>query len=276
VSHDVSQESRSAPDGRNVGTRADVTTDKATLALNHRFNRLTLQLRGSYTDLTYGDSSSLGITTNNSTRDYATTEEAVRATWEFKPTLSTFTEVAVNQRDYATRDASGLDRSSTGERYRVGLSFGNTGEILRGEASIGYSIQRPSSRILPEVSGLIVDANMTWRVDALTAVNFNARSDVVESLTVGVGGVRTQAFGVDVRHAFQRYLIGTAGVTVTNSEYVGTTTNEDELRATLGVEYFLNREAVLFSRYAHTTFTSTTPATSYDADEIRVGFRIRQ
>lgn len=276
VSRDVSQESRSVLEARNVGTRADVVTDTATLALNHRFNRLALQLRGSVTDRAYGDSTSAGATIANDTRDYTTYEQAVRASWEFKPTLAAFTEVAINQRDYKGLDAGGLDRSSTGERFRAGLSFGNTGEFLRGEVGAGWGAQHPANSSLPDVSGVIVDANLTYRANALTSVAFAARSDFGETTTAGVGGVRSQFVGVEVRHAFRRDLIGTAGLGYTVSNYAGSTLSEDELRATLGLEYFLNRETVLFSRYVHTAFTSNAANASYDADEVRVGVRIRR
>jgi hypothetical protein len=276
LSRDVTQESRSAPDGRAAGTRADVTADKATLALTHRFNRLSVQLRGSVTEQAFGDTVNAGVTTTNSSRDYTTYEQAVRASWEFKPTLSGFSEVALNQRDYSQLDAGGINRSSTGERYRVGLSFGTNSEILRGEASIGYGVQHPSNASLPDVSGVIVDANLTWRVNALTSLLFNARSDVAESTAVGVGGVRSQAVGVEARHAFHTYLIGTAGLGYTMSDYVGSSLKEDEIRATLGAEYFLNRETVLFGRYTHTSFQSNALAADYDTDEFRVGVRIRR
>lgn len=276
LSHDVSQESRTTLEGRAAGQRADVTTDKATLAFNQRFNRLSLQLRGALTDIAYGDSSTLGVTTNNSTRDYTTYEQAVRASWEFKPTFSGFTEVALNQRDYQRLDPTGLDRSSNGERIRAGVSFGNTGEFLRGEISTGWGNQRPVSANLSDVSGVIVDANLTWRPSALTAVSVNARSDFAETTESGVGAVRVRAAGLEVRHAFQRYLIATAGLGYTVSDYVGSTLSEEELRATLGLEYFLNRETVLFGRYAHTAFTSNAADASYDSDEVRLGVRIRR
>lgn len=276
VSRDVSQESRSDLAARGVGTRAEVTVDKATLAFNQRFNRLTLQLRGSVADTAYGDSSSNGVTTSNSSRDYTAYEQAARATWEFKPSLAAFTEVVINQRDYSQLDGGGIDRSSTGERYRVGLSFGNTGEILRGEISSGWGIQRPVSSSLPDVSGVIVDANLTWRASALTSLALTARSDFGETTATGVGGVRAQAVGAEVRHAFRRDVIATAGVGYTVSDYAGSTLNEQELRETLGIEYFLNRETVLFSKYAHANFNSNAANASYDSDEVRVGIRIRR
>jgi hypothetical protein len=276
VSHDVSQESRSAPDGRGVGTRADVTTDKVALALSHTFNRLTVQLRGAVTEQAFGDSTTAGVTSSNRSRDFTTYDEAVRASWAFKPTLAAFTEVALNQRDYALADGNGIDRSSTGERTRVGLSFGNTGTFLRGEAAVGYGVQRPSNSSLPDVSGVIRDANVTWRPTELTSVAFNARSDVAETTSVGVGGVRVQSVGLEARHAFTRTFIATGGLTYTTSDYIGSPLVEDEWLATLGAEYFLNRETVLFGRYAHTNFMSNAANASYDTDELRLGVRIRR
>ena len=272
----MAQESRTILEARSVGTRADVTTDTAAVALNHRFNRLSLQLRGSVTDRAYSASETGGVVTLNDSRDYTTYEQAVRASWEFKPTLAAFTEVAINQRDYGRLDASGIDRSSTGERYRAGLSFGTTGEFLRGEIGAGWGVQHPAGAGLSDVSGVIIDANVTYRPTALTALALTARSDFGETTNTGVGGVRSQFYGAEVRHGFRRDIIATAGLGYTLSDYVGSSLKEDELRATLGVEYFLNRETVLFSRYVHTAFTSDSPGASYDADEIRVGVRIRR
>jgi hypothetical protein len=158
----------------------------------------------------------------------------------------------------------------------VGLSFGTTGEIVRGEASVGYGVQRPTNTTLPDVSGVIVDANLTWRVNALTSLLVSARSDVAETTAAGVGGVRTQSVGIEARHAFHTYLIATAGLAYTLSEYVGSSLKEDEIRASLGAEYFLNRETVLFGRYTHTDFASNAVAADYATDEVRVGVRIRR
>ena len=42
VSRELTQESRSALDATTAGDRADLTVDRATVAVNHRFNRLAL------------------------------------------------------------------------------------------------------------------------------------------------------------------------------------------------------------------------------------------
>lgn len=98
-----------------------MTTDRAEAAFNHRFNRLSVQIRGSVGDFTFGDASFNSTPIINSDRNYTITEETVRATWKFKPTLSALHgKLAVNQRNYdkvALTDS--ITRSSDGERYRL-------------------------------------------------------------------------------------------------------------------------------------------------------------
>ena len=277
VSREQTLESRSALDASSAGSRTTQITERAEAALNHRFNRLSLQFRGSVIDTAFGDSENLGVSTSNSDRDYTAYEETARASWEFKPTHSVFAEAEVNQRDYDTVARSDLiNRSSDGQRYRAGLSFGNTGQILRGEASLGYGVQTPDDKRLAEIDGLILDANATWRVSELTSVLFNASSDVSETTTTNVGGAFTRSAGVEVRHALRRYLVASAGLTYSTQDSQDGIIDENELRTTLGLEYFANRETVLFGRYGHTSFESTDGLTDYDADEIKVGVRLRR
>ena len=277
VSHEQAPESRSALDASSAGTRSTQAIDRAEAALNHRFNRLSLQFRGTVSDYAYGDTQTLGAVTSNSDRDYILTEETVRASWEFKPTLSVFTEVAVNQRDHATAAATDLiNRSSQGERYRTGVSFGNTGQIVRGELSLGYAEQSPGDSRLHAIDGLIFDANATWRPTELTSVLLNARSDVSETTTSNVGGALAQSAGIEVRHTLRRYLVASAGLTYTNQNSDDGAIDETELRSALGVEYFANSDAVLFGRYAHTNFNAVGTASDYDSDEIKFGVRLRR
>lgn len=277
ASRDVAQESRSAIDANAVGERATVTRDAVGASLQHRFNRLSLQFRGSITDNAYSDVDVGGVLQSNEDRNYTAYEQAVRATWEFKPTLSAFGEVATNQRRFeAAAISDGVLRDSDGERYRVGVSFGSTGQILRGEASLGYGRQRPLDERLDEVDGVLIDANVAWRLSELTTLLFVARSDIAETTTADSGGVFTRSAGVELRHAFRRDTIASAGITYTDQSYEGVPIQENEWRADLGVEHHLSRELAVFSRYRHTAFESTSPGASYDADEVHVGMRWRR
>lgn len=274
LGRDVAQESRSSINtAATIGRRTDVITDRGAVTFNHRFNRLAVQLRGSVTDFGFDNSD----VASESNRNYTSYEQAARATWEFKPTLFGFIEAGLNQRDYsAIASADGISRSSSGEVVRVGVSFGNTSQRLRGEASIGFVRQKPDDERLSEISGVIIDANLAYRFNALTTLLLTARSDVVETTVAGSGGALQRSVGAEVRHAFLRQLIGTAGLSYAVQTFEGVDLDERELRAGVGLEYFLSAEAQVFSTYQHTIFNSTEDGRNYDADEVRVGLRLRR
>jgi hypothetical protein len=270
--HDVSQEDRSAIDANQVGERAEVTVDRAELAFNHRFNRLSVQLRGSVSDSTYSRTDGM----SNRDRDTLETTQAVRAAWEFKPTLAVFAEQELNQREKAALPADGISRDSEGTRTRVGLDFGATGAVLRGTIGIGYGRQTPDDRRLSAVDAFLFDANLAWRPSEITSFLLTAQSDIYDTTTVESGGVVAHTVGLEARHAFRRYLIGSAGVVYTHYNYDSTPFREDQWLTFAGLEYYASPELVLFARYDHLDFNSGDLEGDYKTDEVRVGVRVRK
>ncbi len=259
-----------------TGQRANIDTQRAALTLNHTFNRLSVQIRGSLTQTDFAPvDTGNGVIASNAARDNMFREAAARATWAFKPTLQAFTEAVVNEREYKEAPADGIIRNSTGDRVRAGIAFGQTSQIVRGEVSAGYAQQRFEDSRLPAIAGGIFDANLAWRMTGLTSLLLTARSDITESTLVGSGGALSQSAGVELRHAFRRQLIGTAAALLTKTDYQGVDLHERALTSTLGLEYFFNREVTLFSRYQHVDFESTNLARNYNADEVRLGLRVR-
>ncbi len=272
VGHDKSQEDRSAIDANQVGDRANVTVDRAEVALNHRFNRLSVQLRGAVSDATYSETNGM----SNRDRDTLETTQAVRATWEFKPTLSMFAEEELNQREKRALPADGISRDSKGSRTRVGLDFGATGAVLRGTISVGYGEQTPDDSRLSSVDAFLFDANLAWRPTEITSFLLTARSDIYETVTFDSGGVISHTLGLEARHAFRRFLIGSAGVVYTHYDYDATPYKEDQLVTFAGLEYYASPELVLFTRYQHLDFASNDGDGDYQSNEIRAGVRIRK
>lgn len=272
--HEIAQESRDSVDATSTlaADRADVVTNRANVTLNHRFNRLSLQLRGGYADTDYEETT--GTTVNP--RDLETRTLAVRAQWAFRPTFAVFGEVERDRRRHpGVAAADGLTRNSDGERYRAGVALGQTGAYLRGEASIGYGVQRPDAAALPRVEAFLVDANVAWRVTALTSLLFTAETDIGETVLAGAGGVVERRIGVAARHAFTHRLRGEAGVSYGTQDYEGATLDERDLTFDANVEYSFNRHAALFSRYQHVRFRSSDPTRDYDVDTVMVGARLR-
>ena len=185
--------------------------------------------------------------------------------------------MAVNQRDYAeAAQSDNINRSSTGQRYRFGVSFGNTGTILRGEISLGYGVQTPDNPRLHPVDGLIIDGNATWRVTGLTSVLFNASSDVSETTTTDVGGAFYRYAGIEVRHQLRSYLVASAGLIYATQNSQDGIINDTDFRQTLGLEYYANRNWVLFDRYAHVNFDGVGVPNDYTGDEVHFGVRWRR
>ncbi len=278
IASEHTQESRSAIDAATAGTRPNVDTERGNLALTHTFNRLEVQLRSSIADQDIGDAEDgFGGIVSNDDRDTRVKEEFLRLTYELKPSFAVFAEGGLNQRDYKLAAFSdGIRRDGDGQRYRFGLDFGDEGKLLRGELSVGYGLQDPDAAELAEVDGFLFDANVTWRVTDLTALRLTGRTDIYDTTTAGSGGVLTHQVGLEARHAFRRYFIGTAGVSYSNNEYSGVDISEDEVRFNLDAEYFVNREIILFGKYQHTAFQSSEPDADWDSDEVRVGVRVRR
>lgn len=271
VSRSVSQEARTAIDASQLGERAEVTSDQAQLALNHRFNRLSVELRGSVTDTTYEAGGA-----NLADRDTLETRQAVRASWELKPTLAVFAEGEINQRDKKAAPSDGIPRDSDGYRARVGLDFGSTGALLRGQASIGYGEQTPRDSQLAPVGAFLFDANLAWRPSEITSFMLTASSDIYDTTTDGSGGVVSHSVGIEGRHAFRRYLIASAGITYTHYDYHRTSFEESALTTFVGAEYYASPELVIFARYQHLSFASNDVDGDYESDEVRVGVKLRR
>lgn len=275
--HQVDKDVRGLRDSPvDAAVRGDVTTDRAVVALNHRFNRLAVQLRGTITDVEYAPVPAIGggIITN-ADRDTVQREVAVRTSWALYSTMDVFAEVAATGRQFFTPPDDGIIRSSTGERYRVGLSFGPANTHIRGEISAGWGRQVPDGAGLAEIDGVIVDANLSWRATALTTFLLTARSDFIDTTTTGSLGALSRQVGFEARHAFRPYLVGTAGITYTVNPYESVSINERDLTTDLTLEYYLGRETILFARYRHTDFVSTAPNSDYRVDILRVGVRVR-
>ncbi|MGF1651371.1 MAG: outer membrane beta-barrel protein [Hyphomicrobiaceae bacterium] len=277
VSRTLAQESRSSIEaGPVTSDRANQTTDLLAATLNHRFNRLSLQLRGSIERQTVSDVRDpvLGIV-SNSDRNQRRSAIALRSAWEFKPTLSVFGEVELNRRDVEVAASSdGLSRDTRGYAMRAGIAFGGTDETLRGEFSVGYGAEAPDNGALPELSAFLYDANVAWRLSALTTLGFRASTSFDVSTIAGVVGSVTRTAGVELRHAFLTNLIGTVSGDVAIERFEGTNLRETEARFASGLEYFMNRHVAVSGTYTHTRFDSNAVGRDYRDDTLRLGLRV--
>ncbi len=280
----VSQESRSGANstlsaGQN---RTDIVTDTLALTGNHRFNRLSLQLRGAVQQINYAPAEvniaappAPPVFARVDERDYRTRDLGLRTSWEFKPTLTVFADLRLRQRIY-DRLQGGVNRDSSGKQWRAGVSFGTSGAYLRGEISAGYGNRRPDQRSLAPIDAFLFDANLAWRMNALTSLLFTANTDFTETTLAGASAGLTRTAGISVRHSFRRNLIGTVGINHSRVSYQGAGVSEATTTASAGLEYSINRTVQLFGSYNHSVFNSNQPGSDYRGDDIRIGMRLRR
>lgn len=276
IAHEFAQEGRSAINAQSAGTRPNIEVTRLRGAFNQRFNRLSVQLRGNIIDTSYSTNIFDGQVQNNFDRNYTLYEQGIRPKWEFSPYLFAFSDISFNQRDYGTAAfTDGILRSSTGERYRFGLSFGDVSQILRGDVSLGYGHQELDNHALPPVDGLLIDAELAWQVTPLTVLSFTASSEVAETTTTDSPGVMERNYGLEARHSFSRYLVGSAGVSYMTRDFGNVDINDEQFTAAVGTEYYVNPWSVLFARYQHIDFQSSLPESSYTVEIVQAGVRLR-
>ncbi|MEL6373830.1 MAG: outer membrane beta-barrel protein [Pseudomonadota bacterium] len=275
----VTREGRGSDDdpGANAA-RATITTAALAAALNHRFNRLSLQFRGSYAAIVFGEGEAAnGNVITNDDRSYTVPAGGLRASWEFKPNLSIFGEAVFNQRRYnQAAQSDNILRDSFGQRWRVGVSFGTTSEILRGDVALGYALQDADAAQLRDIKGLTLDANLAWRLSPLTTMLFTANADTSETTTANTLGALTQTVGLEYRHSFRRNLIGAMRWSFTQGDFAGIALRERTLVYGLGLEYFINRNAAIIGQFDHTEFFSNEAGADYTRDEISIRLRLRR
>ena len=166
-------------------------------------------------------------------------------------------------------------RTSSGERYRFGLSFGTTSQILNGTVSLGYGGQDYGNPLLQDIHALLFDADLTWHITPLTALLFTAATDVAETTTTDTGGVLERQYALALRHSFSTRLIGTTGISYYNRDFVGGNLTEQQTTGAAGLEYYLSRVWVLFGRYQHSAFYTTSENGNYTTEEVQMGLRVR-
>ena len=149
-----------------------------------------------------------GSTSSNDDRNYDQYAGTLRGSYELSPGLTPFGEMIADSRVHdLNTDFSGYQRNSKGVTGKFGAKFELTRQ-LTGEAALGYTLRVYEDPRLEDIGGLIGDASLIWTANALTTVKLIGRSTIGESTIPGVSGVLYRDIGLQVDHAFRRWLIG--------------------------------------------------------------------
>ena len=274
----VSTDNPGSPDIRADLARLPIrTTVGSTVGVTHRFNRLEVGLKGLVDRVDYQDSKLVdGTTVSNATRAYSQYGAALRGSYDLTPGVKPFVEVSADTRvhDYEF-DAFGFRRDSTGATAKVGTTF-EFSRKLTGEASVGYIARTYQDPTLEDLRGLIVDASLLWTATALTTVRLKATSVADESTVPGVSGVLRRDAGIEVEHAFRRWLIGTGKFYVGTDEYVGSPRDDQRMSASVALAYKLTRTMQIKGEFRQEWLRSSVEGADYTASIIMVGLRLQR
>lgn len=274
----LSQESRSSADvPDNATEEPDETTWDFAAGINHRFNRLTARLQGDFEISEFGDVDTVGGgKISNSDRDFHEVGGALRLGYEISPAVQPFVEARYSLRRHDDGiDDDGFRRDSDGYEAAAGVEVGG-GPVLRGEISLGYEKRDFDDPRLDQVGGFTVDANLTWSPTRLTALRLSAVTEIEETTIAGASGAIERSLNLNLAHALTYNLTGEIGVSYVNSTFEGSSLEEDTFEIAAGLDYLLNRNAVLRARYEYENFDTTTPGSDYGVQTFSVGVKLQQ
>ena len=261
----------------NISTPPLYITPGATVGITHAFNRLELTLKGTIDRTAYGDGETFaGQTVSFSDRNYTQYGATIRAAYELLPGVKPFVEYGQDQRRHdQENDPLIVARNSDGSTIKVGSEF-ELSRYLVGEASIGYLERRYASDVFPTLHAPLIDAKLTYYATPLTTLKIYAKTSVDESVLPGVAGSLRQDYGVQIDHAFRRWLIGNLTLGYGTDNYEGSLREDQRYRIATGLVYKMTREVHLRAEARRDWLKSTFVGQDYTANIFTVGLRLQR
>jgi hypothetical protein len=262
------------------------TTFGGSAGVGQRFNRFDVSIKGDAERTSYQNSQLTdGTTASNEARNYNQYGAHLRGGYELSPGVTPFVEVGADTRVHDLQtDAFGYQRDSKGINGNVGTTFEIT-RVLTGDVSIGYVKRTYDDPRLADLSGMIGNASLIWNATGLTTVKFTAASSIGEATIPNVPGVFYRDAGVQVDHAFRRWLIGTVKVgigldtykdAVTGSNGAFSDRDDNRYSVGLGVTYKVDRSIQIKGEFRQDWLRSNVAGVDYTASTFLVGLRLQK
>ena len=193
------------------------------------------------------------------------------------PGLKPFVEVSADSREHDIAvDRFGLQRDSTGWTLKGGSTF-EFSRKLTGEVALGYLERNYKDPTLKQLQGLTFDASLIYAMSALTNVKLTAATVAQETTVPGTAGVLTRNTGIEVDHAFRRWLIGAIKFSYGFDDYVGSDRKDDRYAVSAALTYKLNRDMQVKGEVREEWLRSTTPiGVDYNATVFLLGMRMQR
>lgn len=246
------------------------------VGVTHNLNRFEATLRGSfdrtiYQNAYYSDGSSLNLA-STSYNAFALTP---RIAYELTPHMKPFVEGTIDKRVHdAYLDPYGFARDSHGFAVRAGSTFKFT-DLVRGEASGGYTQRDYDDPRLPLLRGPIIDAALIYTATPLTTVTLRAATTLAETTLTNASGILSTRLTAEVSHALLRNLTLTATGTYQTNDYQGADILERFMSAGVRLEYNITRSIAIKGSYTLERLDSSSQGGDYTANVFMVGLRFQ-
>jgi len=260
-----------------ITNRPSVMTYGQTAGVSQDFNRLNLDLRGSFDRIVFGNATQSDGTELLLSQDTFNTYGITgRASYELTPGIIPFIELRGDERRYDSFvDVDGFARNSDGILGRVGSKFELT-HLLTGEISAGYASRTYVDPRLPLLQAPTLDASLIYTATPLTTVTLTATTDLSETTAPFSSGAVSRIFIGKVSHALLRdlTLIGTASYQI--NQYQGVPITEQLYSVGAGLEYHLTRSIVVLGSFTHEQLSSNNSGDAYEDNLFMVGLKLQR
>ncbi len=265
------------PGNNAVSTRATVVTEGATLGGTHTFNRLALNLRGSFDRTSYGDATQSDGTKIQYSRDSYNDYGVIgRASYEMTPAVIPFVEIGADSRVRDNQlDLSGYARSSTGVLARGGSTF-EFSRLLTGTAALGYADRRYVDPRLPHLRGPTVDAALVYTYSPITKATLTAVTSLAETTLPAASGAIARSLSLEVAHVFFRDFTVSGIGTIQVNQYQGAAVQETFTQGTLKAAYAVSRDIVLTASATRQILSSSIQGSSFTDNIFLLGVRLQR
>ena len=236
----------------------------------HVFNRLQVDLGGTYTTLRFSNVAAVGGgTLLEIDRNRDVTSGYADLGFQFSPGYQLFARGTWNERDYEL--ASSDFRNSTGYEAVAGVRTQIT-HLIDGQAYVGYLSQDYSG--FSQVSGLDYGLQLNWSVTPLTTIVADVTRSIEETDEAGASSYFATIASLGVTHSLTRTITLNANFSYQKNDYQGIVRNEDIYGATVGADYELTPHFHLAADYKYTTRESDIAGTSYDQNLVEARVRL--
>ncbi len=260
-----------------ITNRPSVVNYGQTVGVSQDFNRLNLDLRGSFDRIVFGNATqSDGTELLLSQDNFNTYGITGRASYELTPGVIPFIELRGDERRYDNFvDVDGFARNSDGIQGRAGSKFELT-HLLTGEISAGYASRTYVDPRLPLLQAPTLDASLIYTATPLTTVTLTATTYLSETTVPFASGAVSRIFNAKVSHALLRDLTLTGTASYQINQYEGAPITEQLYSVGLGLEYHLTRSVVVLGSFTHEQLSSNSVGDEFNDNLFMVGLKLQR